>query len=106
MLALAAVLDSPIEASANFNADAKVPSAVTSDYYETMARARLDSAKDMEAEAQGKKLKLEQNETKSDLYGSLAQDLRSQAHALARKYERAAKANKREASLPHGEDFF
>ncbi|SET42353.1 hypothetical protein SAMN05216412_10697 [Nitrosospira multiformis] len=80
----------------------KVHSVVTLNDYEARARNHEDAAKEMQTKAQEQKRLLEQYKAKSYLYGRQAQDLQGHAHALARKYDNAAKAHIREAESYRG----
>lgn len=74
-------------------------------YYEDEARKRHeiiasyyeDEARKAQAKTRELKLLLEHYEEKSYLYGKKAQDLQAHTTALARKYEKAAKADAKEA---------
>ena len=90
-------------AEATEDADAKkVHSVVILDDYEARARNHEDAAKEMQTKAREQKRLLEQYKAKSYLYGRQAQDLQGHAHALARKYDNAAKAHIREAESYRG----
>lgn len=80
----------------------KVHSIVILDDYEARARNHEDAAKEMQTKAQEQKRLLEQYKAKSYLYGRQAQDLQGHAHALARKYDNAAKAHIKEAESYRG----
>jgi hypothetical protein len=94
---LVAVLFSSAASATDANAEAQ--SAVTLDDYETQAKFHEDAAREMQAKAQEQKRLLEHYEDKSYLYGGKAQDLQGHAHALARKYDKAAKKHARQAEL-------
>jgi hypothetical protein len=102
---LAALLTAAVsfaEATEHADAKPKVQSVVTLNDYEARARNHEDAAKEMQTKAQEQKRLLEQYQAKSYLYGRQAQDLQGHAHALARKYDKAAKAHIREAELYRG----
>ena len=90
---------SSIEAAEYTGASAGMNSAVTLSNHEAMAKFHENAAMEMQAKAQEQKRLLEQYQAKSYLYGRQAQDLQGHAHALARKYDKAAKAHAREAAL-------
>ena len=89
-------------AEATEDSDARKAHSVTLNDYEARARNHEDAAKEMQTKAQEQKRLLEQYQAKSYLYGRQAQDLQGHAHALARKYDKAAKAHIREAELYRG----
>lgn len=90
---------SSIEAAGYADTNAEMHSAVTFSNHEAMAKFHEDAAMEMQAEAQEQKRLLEQYKAKSYLYGRQAQDLQGHTHALARKYDKAAKKHTREAAL-------
>jgi hypothetical protein len=90
---------SSVEAVEYAASNAGIPSAVTLSDHEARARFHEDAAREMHAKAQEQKRLLEQYKAKSYLYGRQAQDLQASTHALARKYDKAAKAHTREAAL-------
>lgn len=90
-------------AEATEDADAKkIHNAITLNDYEARAKNHEDTAKEMQTKAQEQKRLLEQYKAKSYLYGRQAQDLQGHAHALARKYDNAAKAHIKEAESYRG----
>ena len=90
---------SSIEAAEYAGANAGIHSAVTLSNHEAMAKFHEDAAMEMEVKAQEQKRLLEQYQAKSYLYGRQAQDLQGHTHALARKYDKAARAHNTEAAL-------
>lgn len=66
--------------------------------HETVARYYEDEAMKAQAKTRELKLLLEHYEEKSYLYGKKAQDLQAHTSALARKYEKAARADAKEAA--------
>lgn len=83
----------------NFDIDAASHNAVTRSDHEAVAKYYENAAVEMQTKAQEQKSLLEQYEDKSYLYGREAQDLQAHTHALARKYEKEAQANIKEAAL-------
>lgn len=101
-LMLMAVMGLPVHAAAEvegFDVDAASRSAVTRSDHEAVARYYDNAAAETQAKAHEQKRLLEQYENKSYLYGREAQDMLSHTYALARKYEKEAQANTREAAL-------
>ena len=97
-----AVIGLPVHAAAEvegFDVDAASRSAVTRSDHEVVARYYDNAAVETQAKAQEQKRLLEQYENKSYLYGREAQDKLAHTYALARKYEKEAQANTREAAL-------
>jgi hypothetical protein len=102
LLSFIAAMSLPVQATAQVeNSDIHVISrnAVTRSDHEAVAKYYENAAMEMQAKAQEQKRLLEQYEDKSYLYGREAQDLQAHTHALARKYEKEAQANVREATL-------
>jgi hypothetical protein len=95
----AVVLYSSAANAEEVDANAEIYSAVTLHDYEAKASFHEGAAKESQAKAQEQKQLLEQYKAKSYLYGRQAQDLQGHTHALARKYDKAAKAHAREAAL-------
>ena len=66
--------------------------------HEVVAKYYEDEARKMQEKTKELKVLLEHYEEKSYLYGKKAQDLQAHTEALVRKYERAAKADAKEAA--------
>jgi hypothetical protein len=101
-LMVMAVMGLPVHAAAEvegFDVDTASRNAVTRSDHEAVARYYDNVAVETRAKAHEQKRLLEQYENKSYLYGREAQDMLAHTHALARKYEREAQANIREAAL-------
>jgi hypothetical protein len=96
---LTVVLFSSGAAAEGIGTNTGIYSAVTLNDHEAKARFHESAAKEAQARAQEQKQLLEQYKAKSYLYGRQAQDLQASAHALARKYDKAAKVHTREAAL-------
>ena len=97
-----AVMGLPVQAAAEvegFDVDAASRNAVTRSDHEAVARYYDNAAVETQAKAHEQKRLLEQYENKSYLYGREAQDMLAHTYALARKYEKEAQANTREAAL-------
>ena len=97
-----AVMVLPVQAAAEvegFDVDAASRNAVTRSDHEAVARYYDNAAVETQAKAHEQKRLLEQYENKSYLYGREAQDMLAHTYALARKYEKEAQANTREAAL-------
>jgi len=102
LLSLMAAMSFPVQATAeveNFDIDAASQSAVTRSEHEAVAKYYENAAMETQAKAQEQKRLLEQYEDKSYLYGREAQDMLAHTYALARKYEKEAQVNTREAAL-------
>jgi hypothetical protein len=113
LLGLLALLASPVTATVDhLDIPSKQDGVAGNDdeaiarYYEDEARKRHeivagyyeDEARKAQAKTRELKLLLEHYEEKSYLYGKKAQDLQAHTTALARKYEKAAKADAKEAA--------
>jgi hypothetical protein len=97
-----AAMSLPVQAAAEvegFDVDAASRNAVTRSDHEAVARYYDNAAVETQAKAHEQKRLLEQYENKSYLYGREAQDMLAHTYALARKYEKEAQANTREAAL-------
>ena len=97
-----AAMSLPVQAAAEvegFDVDAASRNAVTRSDHEAVARYYDNAAVETQAKAHEQKRLLEQYENKSYLYGRAAQDMLAHTYALARKYEKEAQANTREAAL-------
>ena len=102
LLGFMAAMSLPVQAVVeveNFDIEAASHNAATRSDHEAVAKYYEDAAVEMQAKAQEQKHLLEQYEDKSYLYGREAQDLQAHTHALARKYEKEAQANIKEAAL-------
>ena len=102
LLMFMAAMSLPVQASAEvegFDVDAASRNAVTRSDHEAVARYYDNAAIETQAKAHEQKRLLEQYENKSYLYGREAQDMLAHTYALARKYEKEAQANTREAAL-------
>ncbi len=99
MLSLLAALVSTADAAEITDVDVAAQNAVTRSDHEAVAKYYEDAARDMLAKEQEQKSLLEHYESKSYLYGRNAQDLQARTHALIHKYDQAAKADIKEASL-------
>jgi hypothetical protein len=96
---LVALVFSSLAAAEGVGANFGVSSAVAVIDLEAKAEAHENAAREMQARAQEQKRLLEQYKAKSYLYRRQAQDLQGHTHALARKYDKAAKDHAREAAL-------
>lgn len=97
-----AAMSFPVQAAAEvegFDVDAASRNAATRSDHEAVARYYDNAAVETQAKAYEQKRLLEQYENKSYLYGREAQDMLAHTYALARKYEKEAQANTREAAL-------
>ncbi|PTQ79657.1 hypothetical protein C8R21_12421 [Nitrosospira multiformis] len=97
-----AAMSLPVQAAAEvegFDVDAASRNAVTRSDHEAVARYYDNAAVETQAKAHEQKRLLEQYENKSYLYGREAEDMVAHTYALARKYEKEAQANTREAAL-------
>lgn len=96
-----AAMSLPVQAAEveGFDVDAASRNAVTRSDHEAVARYYDNAAIETQAKAHEQKRLLEQYENKSYLYGREAQDKLAHTYALARKYEKEAQANTREAAL-------
>ena len=97
-----AAMSLPVQAAAEvegFDVDAASRNAVTRSDHEAVARYYDNAAVETQAKAHEQKRLLEQYENKSYLYGREAQDMLAHTYALARKYEKEAQVNTREAAL-------
>jgi hypothetical protein len=97
-----AAMSLPVQAAAEvegFDVDAASRNAVTRSDHEAVARYYDNAAVETQAKAHEQKRLLEQYENKSYLYGRESQDMLAHTYALARKYEKEAQANTREAAL-------
>lgn len=102
LLGFMAAMSLPVQAVVeveNFDIEAASHSAATRSDHEAVAKYYEDAAMEMQAKAQEQKHLLEQYEDKSYLYGRQAQDLQAHTYALARKYEKEAQTNIKEAAL-------
>ena len=84
-----------------FDVDSAIQNATTARDHEVVAKYYQDVAREMQAKRQEQKQLLEEYENHSYLYGRQAQDLQAHTQALARKYEKEAKASMKEAELHH-----
>jgi Skp family chaperone for outer membrane proteins len=98
LLSLLAVLSSP---AFSFDVDSAVQNAATARGHEVVAKYYQEVAKEMQAKEREQKQLLDEYQNHSYLYGRQAQDLQAHTEALARKYEKEAKASMKEAELHH-----
>jgi hypothetical protein len=98
LLSLLAVLSSP---AFSFDVDSAVQNAATARDHEVVAKYYQEVAKEMQAKEREQKQLLDEYQNHSYLYGRQAQDLQAHTEALARKYEKEAKASMKEAELHH-----
>ena len=88
----------PLEAIQNTNVRKAVQNARTRSDHDALTKYFEGAAKEMQTKAEEQRRLLEHYEEKSYLHGRQAEDRKSQAWALARKYEETAKANIKEAA--------
>ena len=88
----------PLEAIQNTNVRKAVQNARTRSDHDALTKYFEGAAKEMQTKAEKQRRLLEHYEEKSYLHGRQAEDRKSQAWALARKYEETAKANIKEAA--------
>ena len=96
LLGLLVALSSP---AFSFDVDAAIQNASTAHDHEVVAKYYQEKATEMRAKHQEQKQLLDEYENHSYLYGRQAQDLQAHTDALARKYEKEAKASIQEAQL-------
>ncbi|HEX8873867.1 MAG TPA: hypothetical protein VF780_04510 [Nitrosospira sp.] len=89
----------PHEAVQNPAIRKAVQNARTRSDHDTLSRYFEGVAREMQTKATEQKKLLEHYEEKGYLYGRQAQDLKSHAAAMARKYEETAEENIKEAAL-------
>ena len=88
----------PLEAMQNTNVRKAVQNARTRSDHDALTKYFEGAAKEMQAKAEEQRKLLEHYEEKGYLHGRQAEDRKSHAWALARKYEETAKANIKEAA--------
>lgn len=88
----------PLEAIQNTNVRKAVQNARTRSDHDALTKYFEGAAKEMQTKAEAQRRLLEHYEEKSYLHGRQAEDRKSQAWALARKYEETATANIKEAA--------
>lgn len=98
LLTVFAVLSPFAGAAENFDIDAAVQNAKTRSDHEAVAKYYEDAAKEAQAKIEEQQSLLEEYESKAYLYGRNAEDMKARASAALRQYEKAARANSKEAA--------